>query len=300
MSVVRVIGGDISEGDWQLTNILNNYQLNLNSQNINLNNNVANVDVLDDEKVKKLAGTAGWAFIAGIAGGLLTGGLGALAGLIGGALAGGNQRKLCLAVEFKDGRKFLCLTDTKTYRELVSLTYKKEAISLEGDMSSLTSKEFQVFISKKCHLPGGIQKEIFSPEQLSKCLVNFLINGEYLIDATGVRYKGENSFLVLSNKRIICFISEKKLHLDLSSINQVIASKNGIIFFSQEFNLRLYFADQQLGRIFTNSISKTSLIVENIDTIPTDEHEKTLEKQGLVILLIAIVVVIAFIVKSCS
>ncbi len=136
---------------------------------------------MDDEKLKTLAGSAGWAFIAAIAGGILTGGLGALAGLIGGALSGGNQRKICVAIELKDGRKFLGVTDTKTYHELVSLTYKKEAVSLEGDMSSFTHQDFKIFISKKCHLPGGVQKDSLPLEQICNYLVNFLFINEYIV-----------------------------------------------------------------------------------------------------------------------
>jgi hypothetical protein len=71
---------------------------------------VAELDLLsiaDEENVKKLGGTIGW----GAAGGLLLGPVGLLAGL----LLGGKKKEVTFVAKFKDGRKLIATTDSKTW-----------------------------------------------------------------------------------------------------------------------------------------------------------------------------------------
>lgn len=93
-------------------------------QTLNLDGLVQQVEIQTEEKLKKLAGSAGWGFAAAIVGGFLTGGVGVLAGLLGGVLAGGNKTEICFSCQLKDGRKFIAVTHTKTYQKMLALTYK--------------------------------------------------------------------------------------------------------------------------------------------------------------------------------
>ena len=63
-----------------------------------------------EENVKRFWGTAGW----GVAGGLLLGPVGLLAGLI----SGGRGKSITFVCKFKDGKKFLGTTDSKTFLKI--------------------------------------------------------------------------------------------------------------------------------------------------------------------------------------
>ena len=73
------------------------------------------VEVATEEKVKKVAGTVGW----GVAGAVLLGPVGLLAGL----LAGGNKKEITFIAVFKDGRKMLATTDSKTFTKLQAAAF---------------------------------------------------------------------------------------------------------------------------------------------------------------------------------
>ena len=68
------------------------------------------VEIATEENVKKLAGTVGW----GAAGALILGPVGLLAGL----LLGGKKKEVTFIAKFKDGRKLLASTDSKTFTKL--------------------------------------------------------------------------------------------------------------------------------------------------------------------------------------
>ena len=90
MSAIKVVAGDLDHGTWQFSGMLGVALMTRAStrnhpwkgETVNLKTEVASVEQLTEEKVKKLAGTAGW----GIAGAVLLGPIGA----IGGLLLGGN------------------------------------------------------------------------------------------------------------------------------------------------------------------------------------------------------------------
>lgn len=73
------------------------------------------VELASEENVKKLGGTIGW----GIAGGVLLGPVGLLAGL----LAGGRKKEVTFIAIFKDGRKILASTDSKTYTKIQAAVF---------------------------------------------------------------------------------------------------------------------------------------------------------------------------------
>ncbi len=69
-------------------------------------------------KVKKLAGIAGWGFV-----GLVV--LGPL-GAIGGMLLGGNKKQVSFTAELDDGRKFMAVTDSKTWRKIAAAVFERD------------------------------------------------------------------------------------------------------------------------------------------------------------------------------
>jgi len=71
---------------------------------------IETVEIATEENVKKLGGTVGW----GIAGAVLLGPVGLLAGL----LVGGRKKEVTFVARFKDGRKLLGTTDSKTFTKL--------------------------------------------------------------------------------------------------------------------------------------------------------------------------------------
>lgn len=113
---VKVVAGDISEGKWQFTAMFSQAlmtradQMSFKPQTVDLIRDVESLEQLTEEKVKKLAGTAGW----GAAGAVLLGPVGA----IGGILLGGNKKEVAFAAYLKDGRKFMATTDGKTWQKI--------------------------------------------------------------------------------------------------------------------------------------------------------------------------------------
>lgn len=67
-------------------------------------------DIATEESVKKIGGTVGW----GVAGAALLGPAGLLAGL----LLGGKKKEVTFIARFKDGRKMLATTDSKTFTKI--------------------------------------------------------------------------------------------------------------------------------------------------------------------------------------
>lgn len=71
---------------------------------------IESIEIASEESVKKIAGTVGW----GVVGATLLGPVGLLAGL----LAGGRKNEVTFICKFKDGRKMLATTDSKTYTKM--------------------------------------------------------------------------------------------------------------------------------------------------------------------------------------
>lgn len=123
MATIKVEAGDLDKGAWQFNGMFGVAMMTKAStkdhpwkgESINLVLELERAEILDEEKVKKLAGTAGW----GIAGAVLLGPLGA----IGGILLGGNKKEVAFAAYLKDGRKFMATTDGGTWKKLMAVTF---------------------------------------------------------------------------------------------------------------------------------------------------------------------------------
>lgn len=113
---VKVVAGDINEGKWQFSGLLGQAIMtqpdafSFKQHTVDLVRDADSLEQLTEEKVKKLAGTAGW----GAAGAVLLGPVGA----IGGILLGGNKKQVAFAAYLKDGRKFMATTDGKTWQKI--------------------------------------------------------------------------------------------------------------------------------------------------------------------------------------
>lgn len=123
MATVKVLGGDLFEGSWQLYfNVLTIPSTPAHlwkGEKVDLGSELASVEQLTDERVKKLAGTAGWGFL----GAVTLGPLGAIAGI----LLGGNRTQVTFLAELKDGRKFIGQTDAKSYGRMVGFTLTRKS-----------------------------------------------------------------------------------------------------------------------------------------------------------------------------
>lgn len=76
---------------------------------------LAEVAEASEESVKRLGGTVGW----GAAGAIVLGPVGLLAGL----LLGGRGKDVTFVAKFKDGRKLLATTDSKTFTKLKAAVF---------------------------------------------------------------------------------------------------------------------------------------------------------------------------------
>ncbi|RYD86046.1 MAG: hypothetical protein EOP84_00295 [Verrucomicrobiaceae bacterium] len=74
------------------------------------------LEAANEETVKRVGGTVGW----GAAGLVVLGPVGLLAGL----LAGGRGKDVTFVAKFKDGRKMMATTDSKTFIKMKAVLFK--------------------------------------------------------------------------------------------------------------------------------------------------------------------------------
>lgn len=116
MASIKVLAGDVPEGKWMIFPLFGTATMR--------HPNGAEIDLLDateleqltEERVKKLAGTALW----GVAGAALLGPLGA----IGGMLIGGNRKEIAFTVTLPGGRRFMAVTDGKTWTKILAARFR--------------------------------------------------------------------------------------------------------------------------------------------------------------------------------
>ncbi|WP_194091675.1 hypothetical protein [Vibrio hibernica] len=117
MAKVKVHAGDFLEGDGQLSFgalTLKTAKHNIMGETI-LISQLESVDLASEENVKKVAGTVGWGAVGALA-------LGP-AGLLAGLLLGGKKKDVTFIAKFKDGRKLLATTDSKSYTKLQAAVF---------------------------------------------------------------------------------------------------------------------------------------------------------------------------------
>ncbi len=110
--IVKILAGDLHEGKQRIDPKW-----------------IKSAELQTEEKLKKLAGSAGWGFAGAVVGGLLTGGIGLAVGGLAGVLSGGNKTDICFSCELEDGRKFLAVTDKKSWQNILAVLFAKDQVS---------------------------------------------------------------------------------------------------------------------------------------------------------------------------
>lgn len=95
----KVLAGDLRQGQ----------------QRIQLRS-IKSAELQTEDKLNKLAGSAGWEFAGGLAG----------------ILSGGNKIEVCFSCELKDGRQFLAVTSKKPGKEFWRLHLEKIRCNLRS------------------------------------------------------------------------------------------------------------------------------------------------------------------------
>ncbi len=117
MAKVKIHAGDFLEGDSSFSFgslFLRTEKESFSGECINLTE-LETVEIASEENVKKMGGTVGW----GVVGALVLGPVGLLAGL----LMGGRKKDVTFVAKFKDGRKLLATTDSKTFTKLQAAVF---------------------------------------------------------------------------------------------------------------------------------------------------------------------------------
>jgi len=112
MATIIVHAGDFLKGDGMYLNgelILKTEEHKFVGESIS-EKQLEFIEIASEENVKKLGGTLGWGAIGGVA-------LGPV-GLLAGLLMGGKKKQVTFIAKFKDGRKLLASTDSKTFTNL--------------------------------------------------------------------------------------------------------------------------------------------------------------------------------------
>lgn len=112
VTIVKILAGDLHEGKQKIDPKW-----------------IKSVELQTEEKLKKLAGSAGWGFAGAVVGGFLTGGIGLAVGGLAGVLSGGNKTDVCFSCELEDGRKFLAITNKKSWQNILAALFEKDQAS---------------------------------------------------------------------------------------------------------------------------------------------------------------------------
>jgi hypothetical protein len=127
MARIEVIGGEIPTGKWDTSFVFNDVfpeivtNIEGTFRKLDLST-IVSAEIVDQEQIKSIASSAGWGIAAGLAAGLLTGGLGFIAGGVAGAMAKGQRTEVTFICELQDGRKFIAITDPKTWKLIMGIT----------------------------------------------------------------------------------------------------------------------------------------------------------------------------------
>ncbi|NBA93911.1 hypothetical protein [Pseudomonas sp. R5(2019)] len=84
---------------------------------------IKDIKIANQEINKSLRGAIGW----GMAGALVAGPIGLLAGL----WLGGKEEEVTFVATFKDGRKLMAITDSKTYSKMAN-NWKRHGVKIQN------------------------------------------------------------------------------------------------------------------------------------------------------------------------
>jgi len=157
MGKIKVLAGDIERGSWNTIFLFGGaqmYQIQhayTEKPTIKIDlKTVKSAEVQTEEKLKKLAGSAGWGFAGAVVGGL-AGGIGLVVGGLAGVLSGGNKTEVCFSCELQDGRKFLAITDNQTWQKILALIFSASQSDL---------KKLDLAVNSSEHSPPSVKEII--------------------------------------------------------------------------------------------------------------------------------------------
>lgn len=209
------------------------------------------------------------------------------------------------------------------YKALINESVNLLAKGINAFANSLEKanleREYENFIKESGHLfpkniPSYVQdihKSVFekSIRTLSRILVVILYQPEELLDVILVRYQRRDSYLVVTNRRLLCFLhmpltvvqtgaslddlikSSRKFHLEFSEVNKIVVANNGIILYNNlgahelAPELKLYFVHNNIYDDSTqlNNTLSPFVIVETVDSIPVDLDEASVKGRNSIV-----------------
>lgn len=196
MATINVLGGDLENGSWNASFQFGKAKMFRAWSNSSVDlERLVNAEIQTEDKLKKMAGSAGWGFVGAIAGGFLTGGLGLAIGGLAGILSGGNKTEVCFSCELRDGRRFLAITDKKTWQRILVLNIKSGSTNIAkidrqhigedvviSSSATLPTVEAEVeFLSETSYTDLEIQQVIQNALNPHKVLVQIKRTKEQLI-----------------------------------------------------------------------------------------------------------------------
>ena len=119
MAFMKVLAGDIPEGEWVFTGWGDLAVMSRGfgrGGSVDLNNQLSSVEQVTEESAKRLAASTAWAAVGGLTFGPL--------GVLGGWLLGGKKKTVCFAAVLKDDRRFLAECDHASWKKIVSASFR--------------------------------------------------------------------------------------------------------------------------------------------------------------------------------
>jgi hypothetical protein len=199
--VLKVLAGDLQQG----------------KQRIQLQT-IKSAELQTEDKLKKLAGSAGWGFTGAIVGGLLTGGIGLAVGGLAGILSGGNKTEVCFSCELEDGRKFLAVTSKENWQKILAATFGKDQsqltpVQLSSENLNENQNEAQSNESESTQAPSTQPIHEVEIDEARTYIESILIKFDVKIQINQAR----EQLTIVINRKISYQVDYLKLSRDLES-----------------------------------------------------------------------------------
>lgn len=184
MANIKILAGDFPSGNCDYTS--GEFNFGFLKKNIS-DKALETVEIATEESVKRIGGTVGW----GVAGAVILGPVGLLAGL----LLGGKGKDITFVAKFKNGKKFMASTDSKTFTKLQAVTFKKNTSIYTNKSNNVIKKsaeskldDLQKLVDLGNMLDKGLiteeefknyKKELESKSELQNDTIGYAINSRY-------------------------------------------------------------------------------------------------------------------------
>jgi hypothetical protein len=167
--------------------------------------------------------------------------------------------------------------------------------------SPRTVLDYEDFLRDQGRFP---QKGKFSVDyyyaipKIAEALAEFMPTNTEILDAVGVRYQGQLSCLVLTERGLTCFSCPdfsrkafKTCGVNFNKINHLSAGKRGLsLYQGKGIKKHFYFYNKRLGKNFIEGKLSEFISVEKTRFIPDDRYEVTLTLFGYLTLFLSLLV----------